>query len=119
MQHIKKIMKPRQQRAPMYARWGGRRVMVAMSPSSAAVVLFNGDAITTQTMSSSRSSIEAEINLYGSAQYPCTSLTHISQGMLNAKTELDSVDSSTYLRVAVVLSDGEQNSQYGGSAASH
>ena len=78
--------------------------------SQAGVVLFNGNGLTTQSLSFDRANIEGDINDYGTV-YSTTGGTNIGGGLLQAKEELDQVSATVYHRIAVVLTDGEQNSQ--------
>ena len=88
--------------------------------SQAAVVSFatntSLDMLPSANMTSNASVIQEAIQRYGSSSPPVWGLTDVSGALLRAKTILDPVDDTTFTRIVLVMTDGEQSLVYGGSS---
>ena len=88
--------------------------------SQAAVVSFatntSLDMLPSANMTSNASVIQEAIQRYGSSSPPVWGLTDVSGALLRAKAILDPVDDTTFTRIVLVMTDGEQSLVYGGSS---
>ena len=85
--------------------------------SRASVVTFSSTGTINIGLSYNRGALANMINTYGTSSMPTSGYTNIADGLNDAQNLLrNSAPSSTYLRLIVLLSDGEQSSQYGGSS---
>ena len=88
---------------------------IGSAHSQAAMVMFNDVGTTTHEMSASRPDLISAIEEYGT-KFRVSSGTNIRAGLRLAKAQLEGV-LPTYERVALLLSDGEQSSRYGGASS--
>ena len=78
---------------------------ISPAHSQASVVEFSWHGTTLIPMSDNRAAIESAIGSYG----PAGGATNITGGLLHAWAQLSSVSAAAYTRIAILLSDGEQN----------
>ena len=83
---------------------------LSASHSRAGVVTFSSSGRVNLGLTYNKALLTSTVNGYGSGSMRCTGSTNIGDGLHDAASMLQAADDETYLRLIVLLSDGEQSS---------
>ena len=93
------------------------QINVTHGGSVVGVVTFNDSATVAQPLTNDAATVAASIDAYGTASQPVSGGTNIGAALDAARGMLTSFsEPSVHQRVAIAITDGEQNEAYGGAS---